>query len=354
MQSVDFNRLYDVPEKDVLVLNYTMACPLSCSFCCYGCNPDRKEKMSVDQARDLIVQASRIESISSVAFTGGEVFLFPNELVQLSELLAEVGLPFTVATAGHWGASPATARALARTLVENGLRRANISFDPAHAAFVPAASVVTAAQAFTAMGVPVYIISTLDGPEDGIGDGLDALRSDALVHFREKRIAKVGRGKRAIVDYSDISPEERPTTCYRQVHHDIVVFWDGKTYPCCSTFNRATQGLVLGNAFAEPLAAIVERIHGSMLVRVMKRYGADKVEQIVRDYDPELLDRLPRLRDFPGACSYCNKLLLTRDSTRDLMAVFARYEADFISDLQDKVVGLLGEQQAATVLETLI
>jgi MoaA/NifB/PqqE/SkfB family radical SAM enzyme len=68
------HEIYNTPERDVLVLNYTLACPLSCDFCCYGCHPKRKEKMDLEAAKDLVSQAAQMDNFSSVGLTGGGGF----------------------------------------------------------------------------------------------------------------------------------------------------------------------------------------------------------------------------------------------------------------------------------------
>ena len=250
----DLHEWADVSERSVLVLNYTMTCPLACSFCCYGCHPQRQEKMPLDRAKDLITQASTLPAFSSVGFTGGEVFSYEDELLELSDHLASVRLPFTVATAGHWGASEAHARELAAYLVRNGLRRANISCDHAHEQFVPRQAVVNAALAMSEHNIPVYIVGTFADAATRMETFLPELDGRPSVRLITKRIARVGRARKLKVDNSDLRKCGRTLTCYRRVHHDIVVFWDGSTYPCCSTFNRATTGLRVGNAF-EALAS---------------------------------------------------------------------------------------------------
>src|SRR5260370_32667013 len=85
-------------ETNVLVLNYTMACALACDFCCYGCHSGRTEKMPVELALNLVEQAAQLKIFSSVGFTGGEVMLFFDELLLIGERLAELRLPFTIAT----------------------------------------------------------------------------------------------------------------------------------------------------------------------------------------------------------------------------------------------------------------
>ncbi|TYL71019.1 radical SAM/SPASM domain-containing protein [Bradyrhizobium cytisi] len=347
------HELYEIPEQDVLVLNYTMACPLSCDFCCYGCHPGRKEKIPFENARSLISQASELTNFTSVGFTGGEVFTFEDELFQLSQHLRCLSLPFTIATAAHWAYSAENANRVADILVGNGLRRINISYDDAHAKFIPSQFICYAAEAFAKRRTPVYIIGTFGNPDASLERMLPALSDRDFISLRTKRIARVGRAAKAKISYDDILPEDRNTTCYRQIHHDVVVFWDGKVYPCCSTFNRSTKGICIGNAFEEPLRDIWERIEGSLLLKLMKRRGFEALLDTLSKYDPAILSSLPRPDQFPGACSYCNKLFGNEKLASMIFSAVAKYELDQIMTARAALVDLLGEGKVATFLSRL-
>ncbi|HEX8663914.1 MAG TPA: radical SAM protein [Beijerinckiaceae bacterium] len=309
----DLHEWADVAERNVLVLNYTMTCPLACDFCCYGCHPKRTEKMPLDKARDLISQAAQLDVFSSVGFTGGEVFAYEDDFLELADHLKAVGLPFTAATAGHWGKSKKHADDLAERLVSRGLRRINISCDTSHAEFVPVESVVNAATAMAQQGIPVYIVGTFADPKDDLERMLPELSGHPGIRMFSKRIAQVGRAKKTRLPPRAANNYEG--TCYRRIYHDIVVFWDGKTYPCCSTFNRATKGLCVGNAFEESLEAIWRRVDNSPLFLMLKRRGFGELYEAVAKYNPELYQQLPPLNSSPGPCSLCNAMF-SKDSVR--------------------------------------
>lgn len=347
----DLHEWADVSEQNVLVLNYTMTCPLSCNFCCYGCHPGRTEKMPIEQAMRLIREAADLKHISSVAFTGGEVFFYQDELITLSELLCEVGLPFTVATAGHWGNSAERAKELGRILVENGLRRANISTDDAHAEFVPRESAITAASALADLNIPVYVVSTFPDASRTAESFVPELVGHKNIRLITKRVAKVGRARKFTHDNSDAWGNRIPRTCYRRVYHDIVVFYDGKTYPCCSTFNRATAGLTLGNAFEEPLSVIFSRLESSTLLRLLKRQGFERLYEIIGEYAPELLQGLPKITDFDGPCSLCNSLFSKTAEVERLLEVIALYETDQLMLIAENIRMKFGEDIIARCLD---
>lgn len=347
----DLHDWADVQERNVLVLNYTMACPLSCDFCCYGCHPKRTEKMPLSLAKDLISQAAELRhDFSSVAFTGGEVFLHEDELLQLADLLRDVGMPFTVATAAHWGVSAHHADQLATYLVRRGLRRANISCDTAHQQYVDVDAVVNAARAFARHNIPVYVVGTFPG-EQALETFVPALVGVKNVALLTKRIAKVGRAKKR-KDLAPVHIAKEALTCYRRIFHDLVVFWDGKTYPCCSTFNRSTQGLCIGNANETGLADLLSAADNSLLFKILKRRGFSRLYDIAKERSPALHAALPDLAQFDGACSLCNAIFSNEKVATALQDLIAEYEADQIVSAISSLEELFGKEKVAALFQT--
>ena len=330
-------------ELNVLVLNYTMACPLSCDFCCYGCHDKRQEKMPLSLAHSLIEQAAELQSFSSVGFTGGEPFLFLEEIFELAEHLNRVSLPFTIATAGHWANSFEEAMLILRNLQNLGLSRLNVSHDPSHASFVSSQNIVNAAKAASELGLAIYVVGTFDSPGQSLRHYLSDLIAVPHVHLMDKYVAKVGRAqnKRISQGTYDLDIPLTEMSCYRKVHYDFVIFHDGLAYPCCSTFNRATSGICVGNANVESLAALWRRTESSALFRLMKSSFAE-VYELVRLADPDLFKRLPQASDAVGACSLCHLIFKDGALTASIHQVFHEYEQQAIDEVFAHLTDRLG------------
>jgi hypothetical protein len=306
--------------------------------------------MPLAGALSLIDQAAALDSFSSVGFTGGEPTVHRDDFLAMVERCGDRAMPFTIATSAYWGEDAGEAEALAAHMAANGLRRVNISCDPAHIEFVSADAVTRAAMACAGRDIPVYIVGTFDRPGMTLEQFMPALDGVANVHLIDKIVAKTGRATKWQVDYGALGVP-KVTTCYRRVHHDIVVFWDGKAYPCCSTFNRATPGLVVGNALEEPLALIRARVEASLLFRVIKREGFPEFYDIIERFDPELRRQMPQFDDYPGACSTCNAVFKRADIADRVNAVFETYRTVEIMKSLDRVEALLGQGKAAAFFE---
>ena len=309
-------------ERNTLVLNYTAQCPLSCDFCCYGCNPQRKEKMDFSRALNLIQESAPFDDFTSVAFTGGEPLLFPDEIVNLAGAAKRAGKNSTIATAAHWASSKQAAKDLIERLVESGLNRLNVSFDGSHEKYVPRGNIYNVVNAIQDFGIPLYIISTHYSETDFNQEDLSD-HAHGIFHFR-KLVAKAGMATKAKIDYGD-QPSFEQMSCYRRVYHDLVVFYDGKAYPCCSTFNRASRGLVLGNSWTDGFAQLRIRLLGSVMLRAMKGSFSTFIAVLER-YDEKCAEDVRALENNAGPCGFCNKIFKNPAMYERVYAAFERAE----------------------------
>jgi hypothetical protein len=339
-------------ERDCLVLNYTMACALSCDFCCYGCHPQRAEKMPIELALSLVEQAGKMNNFSCVGFTGGEVMLFIDDIMRIGDECKRQNLPITIATACHWATSRQAADSIIRDLAARGLLRLNLSCDPSHAKFVPKDFVINAALVASDLAIPTYIVGTFFGKDDQLEAFVPELVDVPFVNLVTKRVAGVGRAtKRGITQETyGLQLTLDDLSCYRRIYHDLVIFWDGKAFPCCSTFNRATKGIEIGNAFTDSLRDLWTRAEGSLLFRVMKRQGFGRLYEIVKEIDPDLYQSLPSAESAVGPCSLCNRIFKNPEMTNQIKRVFETYEKNQVAAFIQTLAENVGKETAENIL----
>jgi MoaA/NifB/PqqE/SkfB family radical SAM enzyme len=331
---------------NVLGFNLTMRCPLRCDFCCYSCHPKRTEDMPLSLALDLVEQAAELGVFGSVGFTGGEPLLMLDELLQIGDALRDAALPFTIATAAHWATDPDEARAIVDALADRGLYHLSLSTDPSHARFVNPAAVINAARAAAARGVGTAIFGAFAPGDGSLETFVPELAEMPGVKLSNRPIAQIGRARRRNAPTYDT-----PLTCYRPVYHELVVFWDGDVYPCCSVYNRDTDGIRLGNAHRESLRTLWERVEGSLLLRTMKRLGFQRVYEIIEEADPALHARLPMIEPELGACLLCNKLFSDPDLAGEIRRAFADFEVRAVTSLIESMEHELGAGETVELLK---
>ena len=343
-------------ETNVLVLNYTMTCPLACDFCCYGCTPTRKEKMELKLALRLVHEAAEMGKFSLIGFTGGEPLIYADEILLIGKTLRKLNLPFTIATAAHWAEQEPQALDLASRLVDAGLRRVNISFDPSHSKFISRNAAINAAQCFVKLGIEVNVVGTFFTAHEKLEEILPELAARSDINLITKYAAKVGRGKKYDIGPKKygITPDLSAFACYRKIYHDLVVFWDGRTYPCCSVFNRATEGIVLGNAYEVSLRELFERLDGSSMFKIMKREGFGRLYEIIRQFEPSLHAALPDVEDAVSPCSLCHSIFKKPELGAKVHEVFVRYQRERTAELAETIQALIGDIPFQNYLATIL
>lgn len=343
-------------ESNVLVLNYTMACPLQCDFCCYGCHPKRTEKMPLELALNLVKQAAELQKFSSVGFTGGEPLLYFDELLRIGDKLIPHKLPFTIATAAHWAKTETRAISIISALAERGLYRLNISHDPSHAKFIPRKSIINAAIASSRLGIPTYVVGTFYSKSDSMESYLPEVSGLPKVTLVTKYVSAVGRAANKEITQRTygLNLGLGDLSCYRRIYHDMVVWYDGTVYPCCSTFNRDTEGIAIGNANIDSLRELWTRLEGSLMFRVMKRQGFLEFYEILTKYDPSLSSRLPSPNNYVGPCSLCNAIFGNPDLAHRVRQVFAAYERDKIEAAVTNLCNLIGGKEVSDFVENVL
>lgn len=340
-------------ESNILVLNYTLACPLKCDFCCYGCHPNRTEKMPLNLAINLINQVAKMRSFSSVGFTGGEPLLFVDEILILAKVLKSHNIPFTIATAAHWAKDMQSARTILEPLKEQGLTRINISHDASHEIFVPEERIINAALSADALGIKTYIVATFFGSRDQDLNIEKALSDTRNIEIHKKFVGAVGRATKKVVERILHKNPLDFLTCYRPKYHDLVIFWDGVAYPCCSTFNRATPGISLGNAYQDSLETLYQRAEGGSVLRVIKSDGFHALYDVVKKFDPRLLTELPPLDKAISGCSICSQIFRNKEVTQRIKAAFTEYEKEQIGEILAHIESAYGVNVAKSIIQSI-
>lgn len=343
-------------QTNVLVLNYTMACPLACDFCCYGCHPGRAEKMPIDLALSLVRQAAEMNVFSLVGFTGGEAMLFIEELLTIGTTLLKLKLPFGIATACHWATSADEARRIVNALADRGLCSFHISYDPSHEKFIPTDYITNAAYAASERGIATYIVGAFYSPSESLTALLPELVDLPKVTFVDKYVARIGRAATKDITQQTygMKLELEDLCCYKRIYHDITIFYDGTVYPCCSTFNRVTPGIILGNAYKDSLSKLWKRAEGSLMFQMMKRQGFARVYEIIKDFDADLYKKLPSADSIAGPCQLCNSIFGQPELAQRVHEVFNKHEQAKISSVIDVLTQMLGEDKAKEFIKSTI
>lgn len=233
----------------------TYWCNARCAHCYELSGPDRKQWMSVADARRHLVALARTGvGAAGVHIGGGEPFGDYPLLLAIVRAAREAGLDGVgyVETNGFWATDVDRARARLEELREAGMRQISISADVYHQSFVDPACVVrlheAAREVFGPRGVRARRWRFLKSPRDlralGADERRDAYRA-ALAEYPERMTGRAAR------NLADLVPG-RPAETFADERCREAVLESGHVHvdPGGHVFPGTCVGLVLGRASA--------------------------------------------------------------------------------------------------------
>lgn len=342
-----------------LVLNLTLQCPLRCGHCCYRSDMGQHGCLNLAAACRAIDDAARMNSVQQVSFVGGDPFLVTDLMRQALQHARGHGLQGTATTSAFWARSPARARAILEPLVQAGLGELVVSYDDAHAEFVPLRNVENAVAAAREFSLRLYVAVTVDA-----GARIDAAYLRRLLHIagndpRETvyEVLVNATGRAADNDAAEVLDTRRADSrVYRGACHsalqNIQVTHTGQVLPCCGVLPHDAR-MVIGDvsrgdrvdeavaaAYQDPLWRWIA-LEGPVQVLVQATAGTQQPLAAT---------------DFDGICSACARLFGSPELLATARAAAQRKRADL--DVHTGVLAALGlwrpPQSAAAVASTAV
>jgi MoaA/NifB/PqqE/SkfB family radical SAM enzyme len=214
------------------------------------------------------VESADIPKIKNIAFTGGEVFLFYDELKDLISLSKKVGKKSSLATNGFWAVDEEVAYNKMKNLKDRGLNHISISYDRYHGEYVKADNIKNILRASLGLELPVSI-SVVKLKDESIGSLLDELGSDIYpASIKIGACMPVGEAKK---NFSDNSFDRTLKTEYARCTFggSLSIMPDGKIYPCCSQVIRDTA-LCIGDFYKLSLAEALNKAKNNVLLYFLR------------------------------------------------------------------------------------
>ena len=305
-----------------LALVYTYTCTAACQHCCYTCGPRRDEKMPYGTALALIRQASKLESMRTVAVTGGEPFLFFDELLGLCSKASSLGLEFGCITNCSWATTISRAHELIHALRERGLSRLSLSCDPSHQAYVPAERVQNVLSVAAEYDIDVVISASLlpwdNGPEPWI-----ALPISNRFKIAYGPVIPVGRATQ--FDLPGTVPVDEISQKHCTGLNELVVEPSLDVLPCCG-IGGMTPPLVLGSAATASLEELIGLARHNGLLRLIGHFGFDKL----LTHAEQVMGRLPLQDRYISLCHLCFDLLSSPTVAEHIPEIVRSFENAYL------------------------
>jgi len=347
-------------ERDtfnILILNYTMTCPLACDYCCYTCGPKRRETMDLELAMGLVEQASNLGVFAECGFTGGEPLVYFDDIIKLTTRMSELGLPFSMISACDWALNTTSTKAKIDPLANRGMSVFSASYDPSHEIWVPRDNIRRAVDRVLDHGKQAVICGSFSDDSTNLAELFPEYEGNESVVFVTRVILPaVGRAERKEIRASHYPNADLDAggTCYKRFYHDVTVFWDGEVYPCCSVYNRDTYGISYGNVFDTPLAQIWDRISGSLFLKFIKQDGFPALIKFISEKAPDIINMLPDLTTAIGPCHMCNLIMKDRKISDRIHDLFAEEERARVASIIQKISDQQGKEMAEQVMSDVL
>lgn len=255
---------------------YTFECNARCSHCCYSCSPEKVEKMDFEFAKRLIDDATAIPTISEVSFSGGEIFLHPEEILSLIRYARLKNFSVICNTNGFWGANKEKADRLMKVLRSHNISLLSLSYDYFHSEFVPQTSIINICNLAKKYGVYLNLKCVIGGNQS-IFSFLSLLENYLEdVPIVLSNCLKVGRA-RNFDSYICTRSENIVNFRCDSLMKEITVYPDGTLTPCCAPviepyfFSKC-------NLYDMPLSNSISELAKNERINYVCKYGVPPID----------------------------------------------------------------------------
>ncbi len=264
------------PVKGI-TFRFTYHCNISCRHCYNGSGPHAKaQRIDLDAMRAVIEQMPDA-GIPWLNITGGEPFLYPDELVALVIAGRAANLAaISIYTNGFWAETTDKAERMLTRLGAAGFMarpgdHLQVSAGVYHQEFLDFDRVCVLANSFYQMfGRRIRLNFELpagrrrEAEEDRVRQRLAAAGAVDRVSLSFRAIDRVGRG-RNLLD-SPLRQIDEPCRVIEQ----IVIDPDGAVRPCCG-FNNENHGVKIGELARDRLRDLVRRMQNDSILQFLAR-----------------------------------------------------------------------------------
>lgn len=203
--------------------------------------------------------------------SGGEVFLYYDELKDLIELAFQNGGYTTLVTNGFWATSVDVAVEKLRPLVSSGLSFVSVSADKFHDPYVPFDRVVNTIKAAQAVGLR-NSIRVVGSATSSAADIMSRLREAGVFYVDVMEMPLIREGRAALIPPSEfLVGSELPR---------------GVCPSATLTINPAGDAMVCCNGGGSNASLTVGSIHSRTLEELEMRFASDPVLDFLNRYGP--------------------------------------------------------------------
>ncbi len=254
---------------------FTHHCNIACRHCYNDSGPDKKAQRIALEPMLAIVAQMPAAGIGHLNLTGGEPFLYPDQVMATVEAARAAGLScISIFSNGFWALGGERTNAMLRRLAAAGFMREpadymKVSTGSFHREFIDFERVLSLARDFHAMFGRKLRVDYALAPRDAgraaeIRSRVSAAGLDDSMTLSFRGVSPLGRAR----DLEGIAPQMKDAPC--RVINQISFEPDGAARPCCG-LNNENQGVVIGRLDAHRLPALVKRMQNDPVLQFLSR-----------------------------------------------------------------------------------
>ncbi|MDY6229092.1 MAG: radical SAM protein [Clostridium sp.] len=248
-------------------------CNASCEICCMSSNPQSNSIISIEEIKKYLESIKNNNNIRVISFTGGEVFLYYNQLKELILFVNECDKVSTITTNGFWAKDLNSTIEILNELKLLGLGGITVSYDEFHQKYIPITNINNILIAGKEVDLPVSIQSVII--KRSVNKWIDSL-SDNLVNTSITFVPcfPVGEAQRNIDNNQYIREKSLyGLKCRKNGAYSVTA--DGNIWPCCSPYITETA-LLLGNiADDKTVDNTIRKLRTNIILYCLRNYGFD-------------------------------------------------------------------------------
>ncbi|ULG73139.1 YydG family radical SAM peptide epimerase [Macrococcus brunensis] len=312
----------------IVTINLTSKCNAKCDHCCFSCSPQSTMKMEKNYIINLVKEFCENETIETISFTGGEIFLDYNFLLQLYELILPYGKAITVISNGFWGSSQKLIEKYFKDMKKYNVQALTISHDEFHKPFVKTKnvkSILKYAQQIDGISVSLSVAVTKDMMSHNILKELD----DALLGIAVTKFPLIDVGEAKYIDSTKIHSlytldNKKALNC---PGYEIVYHHDGDIYPCCSPGIFETE-LSLRYDKNQSFEETVDFLYTNLLLYIIRKESFSWFINILEKN--QMMKEFNIKNEFSSVCSICKNLFDSEEKIQYFIPYMREYQNEHL------------------------
>jgi MoaA/NifB/PqqE/SkfB family radical SAM enzyme len=293
-----------LPEERFCII-YTLRCNLSCSHCMVKSSPDQRETLSVEDVVNVLHQSAE-QGKKHVTFSGGEIFLYYEDLLYFTKIATSLNLEVDVETNAFWASTVSKAENRLAPLKDVGLKGICLSIDAYHEAFFSIDYSINAYHAARNLDLLTEVNFCPSDNKEKDKRILEQLQSENVLYLYNRLLNK-GRAEEGLVIFPEFSVEELPD-CDSL---NLTIHSSGDTFVCCeledNNPNMRKTPVYTGNILNNPQVISQSKKSEKMLQAF---YNPDSPAYFRKLIQNEKSFKDLKNQRFKSICEFCNTALM--------------------------------------------